>query len=315
MSIPTVYRSTDTGAPTMNRATVGSAILVLDACLRTGYGSKSPAGWTKPYTGSNKAVFQNAAGHCVRVEDASAAATGLFTVRSYRAMSDVDTGDDATHVCNGFRSPAQRTNAARWVVVADEDTFYFSATDGAVDNDPKMLVGGGRYDSFDAVTGYDYFALGLAGTNANNVCEFMSGSLASGDWGATSSTNSGLSLPKDHSGTSGPVGAGLIKPKQATNTASAVGGYMYPRLPAPNSADAAAMAAYIIAGSNVTSTIRGRLRGIYVPLFYMYSFDVGDDLGFELGGAGSEPVAMQSGGGFNTASTWGGLCVESTLEW
>jgi hypothetical protein len=41
----TIYRYTDTSAPTVN-GTAGSLITLLQACLVTGYGSKSGAGWT-----------------------------------------------------------------------------------------------------------------------------------------------------------------------------------------------------------------------------------------------------------------------------
>lgn len=54
----TKYMSSDSGAPIMN-GTQGSLVNVLDAILVNGYGSKSPAGWTKPFSGTSKAVYRN----------------------------------------------------------------------------------------------------------------------------------------------------------------------------------------------------------------------------------------------------------------
>ena len=53
----TIYRSTDVGAPTLS-GTAGNLINVLDACLVNGYGSKGSLGQTKPYSGTNLAVYR-----------------------------------------------------------------------------------------------------------------------------------------------------------------------------------------------------------------------------------------------------------------
>lgn len=95
----TIYRSTDSGAPSLTYA-AGSFIAMLDACLRTGYGSKAGAGWTKPYTGANIAVFRQGAGgndRYIRVWNARTGddpATYCMTanVRGYEAMTAVSTG-------------------------------------------------------------------------------------------------------------------------------------------------------------------------------------------------------------------------------
>ena len=53
MSIPKVYKSTDTDAPQIslvNPSGAGSFNNVLRKCLVEGYGSKDPAGWTEETT-------------------------------------------------------------------------------------------------------------------------------------------------------------------------------------------------------------------------------------------------------------------------
>ena len=95
----TIYRSSDVGAPTLSFA-AGSFIALLDACLRTGYGSKAGAGWTKPFTGANIAVFKQGAGgnnRFIRVWDARAGtdpatSTRTANVRGYETMTAVSTG-------------------------------------------------------------------------------------------------------------------------------------------------------------------------------------------------------------------------------
>ena len=57
-----VYSSTDASAPVLT-GQVGSLIAVLDACLVNGYGTKTAAGWTKPFAdASNTAVYRSGSG-------------------------------------------------------------------------------------------------------------------------------------------------------------------------------------------------------------------------------------------------------------
>lgn len=95
----TIYRSTDVGAPTVPYGS-GNVIKLLDACLRTGYGAKAGAGWTKPFvSGTTVAVFKQGGGQnrCLRVWDARTtddpntyALTAL--VRGYETMTAISTG-------------------------------------------------------------------------------------------------------------------------------------------------------------------------------------------------------------------------------
>ena len=50
MSLPKVFRSTDSDAPAMIVNVAGSFNNVLRKCLVEGYGSKDPAGWTEETT-------------------------------------------------------------------------------------------------------------------------------------------------------------------------------------------------------------------------------------------------------------------------
>jgi hypothetical protein len=129
-----VYSHTDAGAPLLS-GTVGSLIGVLDACLVNGYGSKAAAGWTKPFSGTNKAAYLPGgilpSKVYLRVDDAGALTAEDSRMRGYSILVDVDTGSEE------FPTVAQRANglffkksstadavARPWIVVADERTFY-----------------------------------------------------------------------------------------------------------------------------------------------------------------------------------------------
>ncbi len=121
----TIYRSTDSGAPSLTYA-AGSFIAMLDACLRTGYGSKAGAGWTKPFTGANIAVFRQGAGgngRYIRVWNAHTGndpATYCMTanVRGYEDMTAVSTGT------NPFPTTAQSNSNGLMVRVASSTPRY-----------------------------------------------------------------------------------------------------------------------------------------------------------------------------------------------
>jgi hypothetical protein len=128
----TIYRSTDAGAPTLSGNT-DSLIPLLDAILVNGYGSKPAAGWTKPFSGTNKAVYRNAATAIARsyfrVVDST---TNRFAkIRGYDTMTDVDTGTGAFPLTSditgdGLSIPKSSTLDGvnrSWIAAADERTL------------------------------------------------------------------------------------------------------------------------------------------------------------------------------------------------
>lgn len=134
----TLYLSTDSGAPVLN-TTAGSLIALLDAVLVNGYGSKPAAGWTKAFSGTNKAAYRNGATakarSYFRVDDSNA---GYATLAGYDQMSDVDSGSyrfptgTAVYYCHKKAQP--------WWAYADERTLVLvvqRTTSGVQD---KMLT-------------------------------------------------------------------------------------------------------------------------------------------------------------------------------
>lgn len=141
MAAPTVYMSTDAEAPALT-GVLGSLIALLDAVLVTGYGSKSPLGWTKDFSGENKAVYRPGAGNdrmFYRISDT--AGGGRFAYLSmYEAMSDVDNGsgkvtsvlgdEGASGASTIAKSASADTNPRQWVIIGDAYGFWFFVIDG-----------------------------------------------------------------------------------------------------------------------------------------------------------------------------------------
>lgn len=133
-----VYRNTDSGAPTLDGLTPGGIINLLDKCLVSGYGSKAPAGWSKPFVGTNLAAFRMGAGSMcyLRVDDTYSSTTlHNARVRGYETMSDVNTGTGEfprldQQAGSGLywysQGPTATGNstARNWCVIADERFFY-----------------------------------------------------------------------------------------------------------------------------------------------------------------------------------------------
>lgn len=149
-----VYRSSDGSAPALRGNTPGDLINVLDKCLVTGYGAKTAAGWTKPYTGTNLAVFRQGSGSngmYLRIDDTSAAA-GDRPIRfiGFETMSDVNTGlpqqfPTAAQYSGGLyaytkQSSSVAANAREWIIWADEKLFYMY-----INPYPERAVGQAKY--------------------------------------------------------------------------------------------------------------------------------------------------------------------------
>lgn len=129
MAAPTIYLSDDASAPVIS-GTAGALVDALSAILVDGYGSKSPAGWTKEYTATNKAVFRmGGAGnrHYLRVDDTNAQ---MARIVAYTAMTDLDTGTNmwpsSGWISGGYycrKSTSATATARGWICYASATQF------------------------------------------------------------------------------------------------------------------------------------------------------------------------------------------------
>ena len=94
----------------------------------------APLGWTKVYSGTNKAVYKpsalEASSALLRVDDTWST---YARVRMYETMTDVDTGTNPSPPdsrLNGgtywWKSSGVSAGAARWTLVGDGRNFYFA---------------------------------------------------------------------------------------------------------------------------------------------------------------------------------------------
>lgn len=115
-TVPTIYRSTDAGAPPLRGYTPGDFINLLNKCLVTGYGTQPGAGWTMPYSytpsgTTTRAVFQPGTGnkYFLEVNDTSATAnyTRFTQPTGYTQISGYDGSGNPVSNVLGFPNPAQ----------------------------------------------------------------------------------------------------------------------------------------------------------------------------------------------------------------
>jgi hypothetical protein len=261
----TVYKSSDTSAPTLS-GTAGDLVNVLDKCLVAGYGSKTAAGWTKPYTGTNAAVFRMGGGNqfYLDVNDNAPGAAGAqeARIRGYETMTAVGTGTGpfptTTQSTNGIfvrKSAAASGTTRTWTVVADDRTMYLlvQAGDSA---GVWYLVKFGDFYSY--LTGTDNYRTLIGGrTVENSVLASSEKSDQTSDlsvalnFGAT-----GLAITRVYTGLGGSTVAG-----QFGDRAKAGGTAFNGNITFPNPADGNIWLTPLFLTDNATN-VRGKQRGI-----------------------------------------------------
>lgn len=145
MTTVRTYRSTDASAPVLT-GSVGTLVALLDACLVNGYGSQSAAGWTIPFTATNKRMYTNSAvdgtGFTLYVDDTGPGGGGAREARmtGFEVATAIGTGTGqfptfaqlaigiGALVCR--KSTTADATARAWTLVADDTVFYFFAETG-----------------------------------------------------------------------------------------------------------------------------------------------------------------------------------------
>ena len=220
----TVYRSTDASAPLLTNSN-GSLIAVLRACLVDGYGSKPPAGWTAPFTGTNLIAFKEGTGgnnRYLRVYDGGTDASShrVANVRAYETMTAVSTG---TGPCptpgqvsgNGatmsYFQAGRSTPHASWVVVATPSFFHLVVEQGDGNSCPEYMA-------------FGKFISDLAGDTFNEV--LLAGSQPGAGWtGYSDSYTSAMWVMRSDTGALGAVSSSLLTDaRTAANTTVGVHG-------------------------------------------------------------------------------------------
>lgn len=278
-----IYRSTDASAPALSGA-VGSLVALLDAVLVNGYGSMTAAGWTKPYTATNKAVFRNSSstgtGFYLDVNDAAAATAKEARVVGYETMSAVATGTGpfptVAQMTNGLfirKSTTADATARPWYILADETVFYLFVDAGDYVSPTRATAFGfGDFYSYKASDAYRCMIVGRYVENSG-VDTYETFPVLSTPTSATPAANvtAGHYVARGVTGAGGSVQFGVhgdtfLNGHAANATVAAMGRANYNSAYAmayPNPADGGLYMApaYI----HHTNGVRGYYKGLWVP--------------------------------------------------
>lgn len=320
MTTTRVYLSTDSGAPVIT-GQVGTFSSALRTCLvgtsGVAYGSKPAAGWSCPYTGTNKVALQNSAAAggtsmLCRVDDNAPGAGGAREafLTCYFSMSDVDTGAGITptsaQITGGGvvrKSSTADSTARAWAIVADELTWYMAIVSNAATATEVAVYGGGDFESFVVGDPARFFC--LAGINVNVSNGSQTAFTPQSNF-TTPGVNTGLWLPQSYTGSGSAIRAALLAHGPAGSTSGGAAGMADP---SPGSNDRFFSPCFIT-GEN---GIRGRLRGLYLALNDLRAVSVFT----AVPGAAGLPAgsSLLLGGAASAGGGAGRIGIETALEW
>ena len=267
-----VYRWDDASAPVLT-GEVGKLAALLKACLVTGYGSKTAAGWSNPYSATNVEAFTNSVaaggtGYGIKVSHTNAQYTSVI---GYEAI------DGSGNLTNQFPTGAQLANGTiwwcsstadttprPWLLVADEKRFYLwighSVTTGTglATSSYMLMFFAGDLTGLNPADPYRFMVIG--NTSASAIPNFFAGinsyvqngSVVQGHYMARNLSGSTVSKTCGKTGGCYAGGVGSMGTTGGAYPDAASGGMLlYPVF--VNDADA-------------TSQIRGHMPGLYNPI-------------------------------------------------
>lgn len=283
-----LYKSTDASAPSLT-GVIGSLVALLDAVLVNGYGSQAAAGWTKPYTATNKAVFRNSAvtgtGFYLDVDDSAPATAKEARVKGYETMSAVATGTGpfptVAQMTTGLfirKSTTADATARPWFILADETVFYLFVESGDYTLPTRTTAFGfGDFYSYKTSDAYRCMIIGRNAENTSSNSAEMFPFLAQGVTSQTLGvTTSGHYVARSYGGIGGSTPFGIHGDLAATGANTNPGTYLCTMgqsnyggtlqaygMTYPNPADNGLYMAPAFVHHN--GGLRGYLKGLWVP--------------------------------------------------
>lgn len=234
----------------------------------------APLGWTKPFSGTNKAAYLPKASYVqcyLRVLDDSSTPTSAngrwAKLRGYESMSDVDTGTgpfpDTTQAANAlscWKSSTSDSTARPWWLAGDGGIFYFGLAALA---SASGVYGGYAFGDINSLKSGDGYSSLLsawsAGVDTLPVNYNSPGSMFFSTMGGYTATQIGKYLARTYTQLGTAVAAGFI----GDNGFSTVMGGSGPTYPHPP--DNGLLFAPV--GVVESSALRSRaLPGLYAPL-------------------------------------------------
>lgn len=311
------YGSSDASAPVLRGNTPGDLINLLTKCLVDGYGAKSGAGWTKPYTGTNVAAFQTGAGSngmCLRIDDTSVDSSNRAArVIGFKAMTDVNTGtgrfplnDQESGGLKWFTHyTGTPSNARQWFLAADEGFMVLM-----IQTYPEGMVGSPQHYR-EAYWFGDLVPIGPADAYGTVIQGKAYGSSANTsenhplDSISLNTYSNGFYIACSYTGLGGSLRAGKAHDYVKSGV---VGWGSNGYLPYPHGPDGALLMSPVWVhepGSTSRAAIRGTLPGIWAPLQYV--LESGDTFDGQGDLTGRSFFAWRQGENR--------MCVETTDTW
>lgn len=264
---------------------------------------KAPLNWTKPYTGTNAAVFrsQNTASprHYLQIIDNSATAGGAKEAQAYayETMSANDTGTGrfptTAQASNGlcwFKSNTADSTARAWCIIGDDKTFYLQIN-SAGSHVTSNLFGFGWFPSYKPADAYNTFIGGSPTFNTSQPA--VTGMNAGGGWPSYTATSGwGLYLARSYSQTGSCIEA-QPTPVMGSQRVPWSGTGVSSTYPDPVASGAIVTPVAILESGISGPPIRGRLPGFYPPFHSATTFNQYDELSNIAGLSGAIVVALQ----------------------
>jgi hypothetical protein len=265
----TYYASTDAGAPTLS-GTAGALITVLDAILVNGYGAKAAAGWSKAYSGVNKAAYRAPSGSqlYLRVQDDAPVTAKEARLTGYEAMTDVDTGTGpfptaaqgvgGVAMTPGRKSTSADGTARTWHCFADARTIYFVPDPG--DAAPALYHEAWMFGEIYSLSPGDAYNCMIVGRAAENSATGSNDQLDKYCAASLTSTSAGHFMARSYTATGGSLLVGkhwdTIK---GAGTIVGIG-----NIPYPNPQDGGLYLSRVWINEVASSgSLRGRMRGFW----------------------------------------------------
>lgn len=282
---------------------------------------KAPLNWTKPYTGTNAAVFrsQNTGSprHYLQVIDNAATAGGAkeAQVIGFETMTAYNTGTGlfptAAQLANGLcwaKSSTADATARDWTIIGDDRCFYLQINANSTAASTTMH-GFGWFPSYKAGDAYNTF---IAGSNLfNSASPATPGLSVCTSWTGTTNAptaSSSLYLSRSYSQTGGAVAVCLLPglgSAQTFGNGSSVG-VSYPDLVASG----AIVMPVFVAEAIIGTPIRGRLPGFYPPV-HATAFSNYDEISGVTGLSGLSLVVLD----IQSNSSTGQVAIDRVGPW
>lgn len=320
---PTIFRSTDPGAPVIS-GQAGALAALLDAILVDGYGSGATAkgglGWTREFVSPNLRAYRNnpvtGTGYFLRVDDSNA----LYGwMRGYESMSAISTG------INPVPTLAQRTDGSMWIkssaagavarswfAIGNERSLYLfiDHTGGGAESQVPYFCG----DISSYLPGDQHcFALSQNGMTAytsgigSNITFYPSNS--SWDVSSLTTVNSGLYLARNSALAAGALHAGVANMNN-TGTLAVWGGgtsNSYYNIPPPVNGGVISQPGLLLERPFL---FRGQYPGLRVPIS---TLGYGD--GWSIDGVVIAKRFTGTSSGNNSVRNVGEVLFELDREW